>query len=537
MPNKSAVEVLIFKPNPAIPSDQRGVHENLWIKQRFQQYVSIGVYLDGSDLKYYFFENCDNNPKIYTSLVELKQELPKSLENIFENTPKLFMMGHGHGGRYGLGNLHGPSEEIYNEDLDKIIADFEKALPAQHDEIFVTLEACNTDNQKLAAEEGQEKTFLERLSANPKHSRITFSGTGPWDPNDVETGYRSSGGFPTLNAPVTAVGGGIWKHDNSNRVIFFHGNYQVVVRKSMFASTKTAKELKINTIEYAREILKHTSLNSSAREEILIKICANRDILNIKDLNKASDFPQEKFEDEKIVRLLAEEKKILDKEKNSYITHVREILARAELDNKFSDRDLLIISLGLKDFSVSKNLSIFNGHENLCRKILNNKALLRLIMVTCGKALIAGPSNNSLIDLLLERGIGINSVDGKGMTALHYAVQNFYNYRKEPCGLINKLLYCGANLEAENHKKQTPLMLAIEHSRKETVIASEKLLRLLQGQRQRLAAASSSTIKPETPFHHTIRRRHSIAAMPDRDNSQSEISNAKILPRSGSFSK
>jgi len=43
--------------------------------------MSIGVYLDGSDLKYYFFENGDIAPKISTSLVELKQELPSGLEN------------------------------------------------------------------------------------------------------------------------------------------------------------------------------------------------------------------------------------------------------------------------------------------------------------------------------------------------------------------------------------------------------------------------------------------------------------------------
>lgn len=125
--------------------------------------MSIGVYLDGSDLKYYFFENGDIAPKISTSLVELKQELPSALENLFENTPKLFIMGHG--GKYGLENIHGASEEIY-ENFDKILADFENALSKLDDEIFVTLEACNIDNRALAAEEGQEITFLEKLSAN-----------------------------------------------------------------------------------------------------------------------------------------------------------------------------------------------------------------------------------------------------------------------------------------------------------------------------------------------------------------------------------
>ncbi len=177
MPKESAVEILLCKPDAAIAPELRGVHENLWIKQRFKQYVSIGVYLDGSDLRYYFFEHCDKTPKIYTSLVELKQDLPNGLENIFDNTPKLFIMGHGRGDEYGLGN---GSVAIYDTNFDKIIEDFESALSSQHGEIFVTLEVCNTDNPAQAAKGGQEKTFLERVSQT--HQNMTFCGTGPWDP-------------------------------------------------------------------------------------------------------------------------------------------------------------------------------------------------------------------------------------------------------------------------------------------------------------------------------------------------------------------
>ncbi len=298
--------------------------------------------------------------------------------------------------------------------------------------------------------------------------------------NDPQTGYRASGGFPILNAPITATGGNIWK--NGNSVIFYHDNYQAVVRKSMFASTATAKELKINTIEYAREILKNTSLSNEAREAMITKICASRNILKIEDLKKVSDFPQGEFEDQAITKFLSQEKQILEKEKNNYIARVREILARAESGEKFTHRDLLILALGFKNFSV------FKGHEDLCNKILANNALLSLIMVTCGKVLIAGPNNDSLIDLLLKRGIDINSADEKGMTALHYAIQNFYNYGKEqaPFKLINKLLDCGASLTVENKEGQTPWMLGILHSRKGTVIARGELLELLQ---KRLAGA------------------------------------------------
>lgn len=477
MPKESAVEIMVFKPGFAIPPEQRGVHENLWIKQRFKQYVSIGVYLDGSDLKYYFFENCDNAPKICTSLVELKKDLPSGLENIFENTPQLFVMGHGRGDQYGLGNH---PIGIYGTVFDKIITDFKEVLPEQHDEILVTLEACNIDNCEQAARGNREKTFLARLSET--HKNMTFCGTGPWDPKDPQTGYRASGGFPILNAPITSMGGGIWRHRET--VIFYHKNYQVVVKKSMFASIATAKELKINTIEYARKVLKKTSLDSDAIEEIVTNICSNRDILKIEDLKKITDFPQKKFEDQEIVKVVAEEKRILEKEKNNYIVCVRQILSRSESGERFTDRDFLIIALGLKDLSVSRDFSVFKGHEDVCDKILTNKALLQLIMVTCGKVLIAGPSNDSLINFLLERHININSVDEKGMTALHYAAQNFYNYRKEPLELISKLLDCGANLKAEDKEKLTPLMLAKQHSRKGTVIAGGNLIKLLE---QRLA--------------------------------------------------
>lgn len=472
--NEAAVEILVFKPNSAIPPEQRGVHENLWIKQRFKQYVSIGVYLDGPDLKYYFFEDCNNTPKIYSSLVELKRELPKGLENIFDNTPKLFVMGHGRGDSYGSNH----PVAIYGSAFDKIITDFEETLPKQHDEIVVTLEACNTDNCEQAARGNQEKTFLARLSET--HQSMTFCGTGPWDPKDPQTGYRASGGFPTLNAPITAMGGGIWKHGNS--VIFYHENYQVVVRKSMFSSTETAKELKINTIGYAREVLKETALESDAIDEMITEICANRDILRIEDLKKVPDFPQGKFEDPK-------EKQILEKEKNNYIVRVREILGRAESGEKFTERDLLIIALGLKD------LSVFKGHEDLHDNILNNKALLQLMMVTCGKVIIADPSNDSIIDLLLERGIDINSVDEKGMSALHYAVQNFYNYRAEPLNLIKKLLDSGANLEAKDKQGRTPLMILKEHSEDRRVSAREEVQKLLEQRRPAAVLPRTHTMR------------------------------------------
>ena len=97
-----------------------------------------------------------------------------------------------------------------------------------------------------------------------------------------------------------------------------------------------------------------------------------------------------------------------------------------------------------------KEPSIFEGHEDLLETILGNNALLPLLMVSCGKVLIGGPSNDPIIDLLLQHGTDINSKDENGMTALHYAAQNFYNYRAEPLNLINKLLENGANVDVKD---------------------------------------------------------------------------------------
>ncbi|KTD00995.1 ankyrin repeat domain-containing protein [Fluoribacter gormanii] len=459
----AAIEILIYKPDPdhPLPENQRGVVINPHLKQRFKQFVPIGVYLEGPDLKYYFFDQCDKSPKIYSSLDELKRDLPEELDNIFEKNPKLFIMGHAGGGEYGMGNCHGPSEQLYDDNFDNLLYGFKRALPAHHGEIFVTLEGCNTDNQLNATANSQEKTFLERVSV--KHREITFGGTGPWNAQDAQTGFRSL----SPASPITSMSGNIWKAGNS--VIFHHGEYQVAVRKSLFASTQTAKELKMNTIEYARAIL-----GKDGAHELIAKIALNRDILNIQDLKKIEGFPELRFEGEDVAKFVEQENQILGKEQENYLTRVRDILGRADPIEQLTDRNVLELLLGLKEPSV------FKGHEDLLESILANKALLNLAMVSCGKVLIGGPGNDSVIDLLLKHGADINSADTKGMTALHYAVQNFYNYRKEPLHLIQKLLECGASLEVRNEKGQTPIETAQEHSKDGRVTASDKLLASLK---------------------------------------------------------
>ena len=471
----AAIQILIYKPaDHFVPETQRGVVVNPRLKQRFEQFVPVGVYLEGSALKYYFFDQCDKDPyiapKIYNSLDDLKQDLPKGLKGIFEKKPKLFIMGHASGSEYGMANCHGPSEQLYGDNFDNILYGFKQALPAHHGEIFVTLEGCNTDNQLNAAANKQEKTFLESVSA--KHPEITFGGTGPWEAQDPQTGFRSL----APESPVTSMTGNVWKAGNS--VIFYHGQdtdqYQVAVRKSLFASTQTAKELKVNTVEYARAML--TMLGKDASAELIAKIALRRDILTIKDLKKIDGFPELPPEGQDVSRFVEQEYQILGKEQEKYLTRVRSILARADHREQLTDRDGIELLLGLKEQSV------FKGHEDLLESILTNKTLLQLAMVSCGKVIVGGPSpgNDSVIDLLLECGAAINSADEKGMTALHYATQVFDNYRKEPLHLIKKLLAHGASLELQNKQGQTPIQTAQEHSKDSRVTASDKLLASLK---------------------------------------------------------
>ena len=462
----AAIQILIYKPaDHRVPEEQRGVVVNPRLRKRFEQFVPIGVYLEGSDLRYYFFDQCDKDPykvpETYSNLDDLKQDLPEGLSDIFEKDPKLFIMGHASGGRYSMANSHGESEQLEEGDIDNLLSGFKDALREEHGEVFVTLEGCNTDNQRNAEDMGQKKTFLERVSA--KHKDITFGGTGPWEAQDAETGYRSL----APEAPITSMAGNVWKAGNS--VIFHHEGDQVAVRKSLFASTKTAKELKVNTIDYARALL------GEGRDELLAQIALRRDILNIQDLKKIDGFPELQFEGEHVAKFVAKEDQILGKEQENYLTRVSGILDRARADPiQLTDRDGIELLLGLKEPSV------FKGHEDLLEKILANKSLLQLAMVSCGKVLVGGPSNDSIIDLLLKRGADINSVDKKGMTALHYAAQNFYHYREEPLNLIKKLLKHGASLEVKNNKGETPIETAQEHNKDGRVDGKDELLASLK---------------------------------------------------------
>ena len=533
MPKESAVEMMDFNPflDP-LPEGFSGPKENLRVKERFKSYLSIGFYRDldqpdGSQMRYYLYED-RNKPKeeikTYSSLMELEQALQTDVErkDIFRNNPKLFIMGHGGDDRYGVGGDHpkraeyahhlelpsiptDPSEQIHGDNFDKIINALREVIHPQPGELSVTLEVCNSDNHYLGKKYwGHQKTFLESLSES--HPDITFSGTGPWDlsHNDaaITTGNRA--GADALNTPITSMGGNVWKHGNT--VAFCNQfkigddvtNYQVVVKKSKFASTQSAKELKINTVNYAAKILENAKLTLNAKKEILRKISGDSAILTIDDLQKHPYFQQREFEAQGPAKWLALhekeilEKEILEKEKDNYIQLVQKILDKGD---KVDSRDILELALGLKNYAEKGSIegSVFEGNDKLLTDILVNKRLLELVMVACGKDLIATPSNDKLIDLLRSKDISVNSVDEHGMTALHYAVQNFYVYRDEPLNLVKKLLDCGANVEVADKEGRAPFDIAMKHGSKGMVQGGDKLIELMKG--RLLAAASDSEVR------------------------------------------
>lgn len=524
---KSAIEMMDFNPflGPLLDSDDPRPAENKRLKERFKFYLSIGFYRDldqphGSQLRYYLYEDRHkpmDEIKTYSSLVELEEALQVDADrkDSFRNNPQIFIEGHGGDDRYGVGGDHprreeykhhlelpgiptDPSEQIHGDHFDKIINDLREVVNPKSGEFSITLEVCNSDNLYLGKSLwGHEKTFLERVSES--HKDITFSGSGPWDlsQNDaaIMTGTRAPGG---VNTPVTSMVGNVWKSGNT---VVFHNkftidnddsDYQVVVKKSKFSSTQTAKELKINTVNYAAKILENTKLSLNDKKIILQNISENPNILKIEDLKIIPDFLSGEIEKE-ATGLAIRENEILTNEKEDYIQLVQEILSKG---NKADHRDILKIALGLKDFAdngCESKGSVFEGHEKLLDDILANKRLLELVMVACGKVLIVTKSNDSLIDLLRSKGINVNSADEYGMTALHYAVQNFYIYRDEPLNLIKKLLDCGANVELADQKGETPYAIAMKHGSKEMVLGREKLIELIQTEFP--AATNSRAIK------------------------------------------
>lgn len=528
MPKDAAVELMDFNPLlEALPEGFSGPQENRRVKERFKPYISIGFYRDldmpeGSQMRYYLYED-RHKPKeyikdhTYTSLIDLEVALQTDADkkDIFRNNPKLFIMGHGGDDRYGVGGDHparveykhfledpriptDPSEQIHGANFDKIINDLRDVVTHKPGELSITLEICNSDNLFLGKQLwGHKKTFLASVSET--HKDITFSGTGPWDTSHswaaVTTGNRA--GADALNTPVTSMGGSVWKHGNT--VIFHHqfemgedtGFYQMILKKPKFSSTETAKELKINTVNYAASILENAPLGLSAKKRMLQEISENPGILKIEDLKQIDEFPGEAFRTVEAAALVQTENDILTREKERYIQRVQTILDKGDAVN---DRDILVLALGLKDYAEKGSIegSVFEGHQEVLDSILANPKLLELVMVTSGKVLIASPNNDSLIDLLQSKGVSVNSVDGHGMTALHYAVQNFYVYRAEPLHLVKKLLDCGANVELADNAGLTPRGLAMAHGSKGMVMGGQQLKELITAPSASFSSASAS---------------------------------------------
>lgn len=481
---RAAIEIFIYNPTLGrLPQGYREMQENPRLKARFSQYLSVGVYFDQDSqaLKYYAYSDRYTAPpetiKTYASLAALAADLPETQKEILLNQPKLFLIAHGNGGIYGLCGDHydsdgqlDDSEKILGLRFDQLIENFKQSSPTDFKEKVITLEGCNVANRQQGREnkDFHNQSFLENLSEN--HRDITFCGSAPWNPTDALTGVRAQ-----VNLPITSMTGSVWK--SGNWVVFYNDTFQVVAKKSVFASTTSVKEVKINTIKYAKEALNQTTLSLKEKESLLKNLALSPDILTIDDLAKIPDFLQGIIDNDAIRSFAQHERNLLKQEKDVYIEHVKNILLRSDKGEDIKARDSLILAL------VLKNPFIFDDNEALKDQILSNKSLLQSVMVTCGKILIAGPDNDNnndqLIDLLISQGIDINTPDADGKTALHYAAHFFYFYNvkgreREPLQLVRKLIASGANLEAKDNAGRTPAMLAIEFNHSAVVKVLEE---------------------------------------------------------------
>ncbi|ORX61169.1 ankyrin [Piromyces finnis] len=91
---------------------------------------------------------------------------------------------------------------------------------------------------------------------------------------------------------------------------------------------------------------------------------------------------------------------------------------------------------------------IFSAHiEDTVINKCNHNRESYLIMAT-------KVNNEKIIDILLDKGIDVDHQESQGNTALHYAAL------QDNMATIEKLIKYGANLEIQNYKGETPLMVA-----------------------------------------------------------------------------
>lgn len=465
---RAAIELIVKNPHLPLPEGQRESHENLRLKQRFSKFIAVGIYHEGGHIKYYAFAQRNNRPlKTYTSLTELIAQQTKAQQRILDKNPHLYFMGHGAAGLYGLcgdcyiettthtldgtavvtGDNHA-SEKFLNKNFDHLLSSVVAALTHHATPITITLESCNAGN-RYSSKDGQ--SFLDKLTR--RYPDITFSGTAPWQADDLQTGFRASGGYPTLNIPVTSIQGGIWKA--SNITTFQHKEVAMAAKIKPLATIESTKASKITTIDYAIERLRF----SPKKAALIQAISRNTSIITISDLLRHVDLPAVKLAHNHALLAGFEHTQavILNHDKQRHLSRIKSIVSAFESSGRAPVKGLLTILLGLRD------TSIFDEKHELLARILSNHSLINQLLIESGKALIASPSNDSIIDLLVSHGADINSRDHQGRTALHYAAHSFYLYRKEPLHLIETLLAKGARPNLKDISGKTASMLAADH--------------------------------------------------------------------------
>lgn len=424
----------------------------------------------------------------YDSIQEIKSE---ELHRALQNSPDIFLMGHGHGARLGFGNQTA-AESILEEDnyrrlMDSVtqtvlpISQGFKQLYRGYKGLVVEYEACNTHDMRQAEAEYQELTSLQRSAQ--LYPGVVFVGATPWNPDDTHTGACSSGNEGKVNAPVISMVGGTWKY--AKVVTFSYMDVPCTIREPTFSTTESAVELKANLMDCAAAVIMSAGdgLSETDKKLFLTTIALDLDIARIEDLSSKVPYKlrgkeelivkfQEVFSPDRLstpdlITWTTKENDILKAEKEAYISDVKQRL----LEQPPSDIGALTIALGLKD------QTIFAENEDVLTSVKQNKELLSLVMVACGKTMIAGTNNIELIDLLVNKlGVDINSRDSNGMTALHYAVQNFFNYGNEQIPMLHKLVELGANPNIQDNKGRAVKDVANEHLQDGRVFHIDRLL-------------------------------------------------------------
>ena len=232
------------------------------------------------------------------------------------------------------------------------------------------------------------------------------------------------------------------------------------------------------------------------KRNLLTSISQDFDVVTITDLERITTIASlEKSIDEALSHLAVQQQLLLDHDAAQFLDKIQHIVNTYEADSSLIQKGLLTLLLSLRD------PSLFDHEPILLNCILCNDKLINLLMIECGKALIADTSNDDIIDLLIAYGANINSADSDGMTALHHACKSFYLYRDEPLHLIDYLIQNGANpsISDSNGKMAIDIAHDLSHMPAVRLLQSHNIAKQIKPIHSTLFASRHKAMVDKTP--------------------------------------